>query len=187
MLNVNLPAETPNTKPVPDRGKTRRWRYFGIPLVLLVLAVVATAVFYPQLPAETAVRFDFDGTPKVWLSRTATAALMIAPQLLFAMVAVTVAWAMSRLSNHLEIENAARRRLKYITLFLSNAVALPQFVIFFTLLDIFSYNAYQRHLVPMWLLLASLLGIITIVIGIAVTMIIREYRRQAAVPPTEKD
>ena len=34
---------------------------------------------------------------------------------------------------------------------MGNIPAVPQAVIFFTMLDIFSYNSYAIHLLPLWL------------------------------------
>lgn len=186
MMNDNLPNEKQTAESPASRDRTLRWRYFIVPLVILALSLIITAVFYRQLPAETAVRFDLSGIPKVWFSRTTTVVLMLVPQVLLALVSLVVAWVTARFSDQLGLKQEASARLRYIMLFVSNAVALPQFVLFFTMLDIFSYNAYQQHILPMWLLLAGLLLVVTAALVVFITLAIREYRRPVPSGPAEK-
>jgi uncharacterized membrane protein len=187
MMNFTLPTESPTEEaPADYAGYALRWRYVIGPLIMLTLSIIAVAFFYPQLPAETAVRFSFAGTPKVWFSRTTTTALMLAPQCLLTLVAVGVTWGLTHLSPMLGLKNGTSRKLEYVMLFIGNAVVLPQFVLFFTMLDIFSYNAYQQHILPIWLLLVGLLGIVTIVLGIFITLAIRKYRRPETTQPEDK-
>ena len=185
MVNFTLPDEIPNGEMPASRGYAFRWCYVIAPLVMLILAAISAAFFYPQLPAETAVRFNLTGIPKAWFSREMTLTLMLAPQCLLTLAAIGITWVLTRLSPMLSPGNGTSRKLEYIMLFIGNAVALPQFVLFFTMLDIFSYNAYQQHLLPMWLLLASLLGIVTIVLVVFIILALRKYRRPADTPPAE--
>lgn len=168
------------------RGHAFRWRYVIGPAVMLTVSIITAAVFYPKLPAEVAARFNFAGIPRGWLSREVTLVLALAPQLLFTLASVIVVWGLSRLSSLFGSKASPTVKPEYLLLFIGNVVALPQFALFFTMLDIFSYNAYQIHILPTWLLLASLLGIVTITLGVFLAIAIRKARRPAIDQPEQK-
>ncbi|MFC2062620.1 hypothetical protein ACFLS8_01540, partial [Chloroflexota bacterium] len=68
-----------------------RWHYIALPVVTLLLAVIITAVFYPQLPAELAYQFQPD-SPAAYLSRGAITAWMLLPQLCLVILAGATVW-----------------------------------------------------------------------------------------------
>jgi len=70
---------------------------------------------------------------------------------------------------------------------MGNLVALPQLIIGFAMLDIFSYNSYQRHIMPMWIFLLITLGLATIGLGIFFAPIVSKIRRQLISQPKTKE
>jgi hypothetical protein len=55
---------------------------------------------------------------------------------------------------------------------MGNLLALPQLIVFFAMLDIFSYNSYQIHLMPMWIFLLIVLGLATIALVVFLAFIV---------------
>jgi uncharacterized membrane protein len=160
---------------------TFRWKYILLPLVLLLLAVVLGAIFYPQLTEEVAYRFDTDGSAKSWLSREAIASLALIPQFILVLVSAAVVRGVIVLSRSSE-QVAGAINPEKLVLFMGNMVALPQIIIGFVMLDIFSYNVYSRHLMPVWLfaLIAMVLAGIVLTIFLIQTI---KSSRQGGTPP----
>ncbi|MEE8194401.1 MAG: hypothetical protein V3T73_02740 [Dehalococcoidales bacterium] len=128
---------------------TRRWKYVALPLVILFLSLALTAYFYRLLPAEVAWRFSLDGSPKSWLSRQAVTLVLLAPQFFLTLAAAAFTWGIVKLGYSYGQMGGLRQ--DKIILLMGNIVALPQVVILFVMLDIFSYNVYDLHLMPTWM------------------------------------
>jgi hypothetical protein len=60
---------------------------------------------------------------------------------------------------------------------MGNIIALPQLIILFAMLDILGYNAYQIHILPMWLFLVVILGLATIALVVLAVFIFLRARR----------
>ncbi len=140
--------------------------YIMIPLVTLILAIIMTAIFYPQLPGPVAYHFQANGLPDRSLSRGALALLTVLPQLFFTLLAGAIAWGITRFSARLKPPDSARIKTERIITIMGNMVALPQIILAFAMLDIFLYNSYQIHLMPFWALALIIVGIGTIIMGI---------------------
>ncbi len=140
-----LPKQTTKASPA------FHWRYIALPLVILLLAAILTAYFYPGLPTTLAYHFRADGSPDRWLSREAVALWMLAPQLLLTLLAAAITWGMTRLGALFSQAEGSLIRRERILMLIGNMMALPQVILGFTLLDIFSYNSYQVHILPAWL------------------------------------
>jgi len=149
-----------------------RWSYFAVPLVVLLLVVALSAYFYHLLPAEVAVRFD-NGLPDGWLSRQMTLVLALMPQLLLTLVALALAFVMTRLVSRFWSSEATRANPKAIVALMGNMIALPQLVFGFAMADIFVYNAYQIHLPPLWIFAVGFMVVGGIVIGVVFVRAIR--------------
>jgi hypothetical protein len=52
-------------------------------------------------------------------------------------------------------------------------VALPQIILGFAMLDIFSYNSYQIHLMPLWIFALIVMGLGGMALGIFFILAIR--------------
>jgi hypothetical protein len=152
---------------------TFRWIYIGLPAVILLLSIVLAACFYGLLPPEIAYHFQ-DGSPDSWMNRGAIIAWLVIPQFFLVFIGVAISGGTTILSRHSrQTENTQLRRALVI---MGNMVALPQIILTFAMLDIFLYNAYQIHLMPLWVfaLIVILLG--SIILGIFFIQALRQVR-----------
>jgi len=154
-----------------------RWRYIIAPVVILLLSVIVTIVFCGRLPAEVAYRFQADGSPDKLLSRGMIILWMLLPQLFLTLLAGAITWGISIISaRFMQPESAAVRPERIIAL-MGNMIGLPQLILFFAMLDIFSYNSYQIHLLPLWVFALIVMVIGGIVIGVLFFQAIRQAQR----------
>jgi uncharacterized membrane protein len=153
-----------------------RLSYIIGPLIFLFLALALSACFYPSLPPELATHFEIDGTPDGWLSREMTLLWTLLPQLVFVLVAWGVAWGVTRLSRRFGQMKGTGVRAERVVLFMGNIIALPQLLLCFAMADIFSYNLYQRHIMPIWIFPIVALGLVTIAVGMFLFYIFSKLR-----------
>ena len=140
-----------------------RWTYIILPIGILLLCIILTGYFYHLLPGEVAYHFK-DGSPDKWMSRGAIIAWMLTPQLLLALLAGAIVWGTIRLSAH--FRQAVNTGVEKMISLMGNMVALPQIILGFAMLDIFSYNSYQIHLMPLWIFALIVMGLGGIILGI---------------------
>ena len=152
-----------------DKGKTVeltfRWKYIILPLVILLLVAVLTAIFYPQLHDEVAYRFNLSGSPESWLSRQSILPFTLLPQLILFMIAMAITWWIVRAGRSIG-QIASALKPERILMLMGNLVALPQIIFGFVMLDVFIYNIYDHHLMPIWLFATTILVIGGIVLAI---------------------
>ena len=60
---------------------------------------------------------------------------------------------------------------------MGNMVALPQIILSFAMLDIFSYNAYQTRIMPLWIFALIVMVLGGIVLGVFFFSVIRRVWR----------
>jgi len=156
-------SKKPSQETTPSESIPFRWRYIILPVAIFLLSVILTAYFYHLLPAEAAYHFQ-EGTPDKWMSRGVIIAWMLTPQLLFALLSVAIVWGIIRLSAR--FQQTASSWVEKILSLMGNIVALPQIILAFAMLDIFSYNAYQIHLMPLWVFAVIVMGLGGIALGI---------------------
>ncbi len=152
------------------------WKHIALPVALLVLSIVLAGVFYPRLTAEVAYRFDFDGSPRNLASRQAVVLVTLLGQLILALIACAIVWGAARLSNSSGQAGGARSA-KMLVLVMGNMVAIPQLVIGFVMADIFGYNVYGRHLLPLWAFALAVMLLAGIVLVVFFTKTIRRSMR----------
>ena len=160
----------PTGKPVPKRSIPFRWRYIALPAAILLLSIILAGYFYHLLPNEVAYHFK-DGSPDKWMNRGAIIAWMLTPQFLLALLAGVIAWGITELSSR--FQPTASHRVENILSIMGNMIALPQIVLGFAMLDIFSYNSYQIHLMPLWIFALIVMGLGGIILGISFALAIR--------------
>jgi uncharacterized membrane protein len=163
-INVN----TPHNK------TTFRWAFIIFPVVLLLLSLILTAIFYQQLPAQIAYHF-MDSSPDKWLSRSTFITWLLIPQVFFTLLAFIVVRMVLLSARYWPTENAPMKRILPV---MGNMVALPQMILTFTMLDIFLYNAYQVKLVPVWVFALAIMILSVVVLGVFFIQTIRQSRRQ---------
>ena len=167
-------------------GQPFRLSYVLLPVALLLISILLSAFFYHQLPTEVATHFELNGTPDRWLSRGMAMVWVLAPQFFLTLLAIGGIWGITRMS--LLFKSAASMQIKpeQILLFMGNVIAAPQLILCFTMLDIFSYNSYQRHIMPMWLFPIIILGLATIALGLFMAFIITRAKRQLVSHPSQR-
>ncbi len=117
------------------------WSYIILPMAILFLSIVLSAYFYHLLPTEVAYHFKLDGSPDKWLSREMIIAWTLMPQILLTLVAGALTWGITKLGILLgQVESAWVKPEKILSL-MGNMIVLPQIILCFAMLDIFSYNS----------------------------------------------
>ncbi len=135
-------------------------------LVVLILSIILTAYFYRLLPAEVAYHFQADGSPDRWLNRELITLWFLVPQLLFTLVAAAITWGATWLGTRFRQPGISRLKPECMLSLMGNMVALPQIILGFAMLDIFSYNSYQIHLLPLWIFALIVMVVGGIILGI---------------------
>ncbi len=166
------PAKETTTQTLPFR-----WNYIILPLVFLSLSIILSAYFYHLLPTEVACHFKLDGTPDKWLSRERIIIWVLIPQLLLTLLAGGITWGATKLGNFFGQTETTWIKPGRIVSLMGNMVALPQLIVFFAMLNIFSYNSYQIHLIPMWIVLLTTLGLATIALIVFLAFIVFRARQ----------
>ena len=154
-----------------------RCNYIILPLIFLSLSIILSAYFYHLLPTEVAYHFKLDGTPDKWLSREMIIIWVLIPQLLLTLMAGAATWGITKLGNFFGQTETTWIKPERIVSLMGNMVALPQLIVFFAMLDIFSYNSYQIHLIPMWIVLLIILGLATIALIVFLAFIVFRARQ----------
>ncbi len=150
------------------------WSYIILPLVILFLSIVLTAYFYHRLPADVAYGFKLDGSPDRWLSRGTIIFWMLLPQLLFTLLAAAITWGITKLGILSKQTEGIRIKPERILFLMGNLVVLPQIILCFALADIFSYNSYQTHIMPLWIFVLIIMGLGAIILNIFFFSAIRQ-------------
>ena len=151
-----------------------RWSYIIAPLIILTISIILTAYFSPRLPDELAYHFSPDGSPDKWLSQGAAIAWAIAPQLFLTLLAVALIWGTTRLGRLFGQTEGAGVKPERVFSLMGNMIALPQIILLFAMLNIFSYNAYQIQLMPVWVFALIIMLVGGIIIGIFFIQAIRQ-------------
>ena len=162
-----------------------RWSYIIAPIAILALSIILTAYFSPRLPDEVAYHFSPDGSPDKWLSRGAAVAWAVTPQLFLTLLAVAITRGTTRLGRLFGQTEGTSIKPERVLSFMGNMVALPQIILFFAMLNIFSYNAYQTQLMSIWVFALIIMVVGGIIIGIFFIQTIRRawVTNQALAPP----
>ncbi len=156
-----------------------RWSYIILPLAILSLSIILTAYFYHQLPAQVAYHFKLDGSPDRWLSRGMIMVWLLAPQLFFTLLAGAITWGITKLSILSRQPESSWIKPEGTLSLMGNMIVLPQIILCFAMLDIFSYNSYQLHIMPLWVFALIVMGLVGIILGIFLILVIRRAWRAA--------
>lgn len=154
-------------------ASTFRWSNIAIPLAIFSLSIIITVFFYHRLHFELAYHFNSDGSPDRWLSREAITIWFLVPQLILTGVAVAVTWGADRLSARFRQPDSNQPGPEKIIPLMGNMIALPQIIFSFAMLDIFSYNSYRIHLMPLWVFAVIVMGLGIIILGVFFVRVIR--------------
>ncbi len=153
---------------------TFHWSYIILPLVILLVSIVLTASFYHRLPAEVAYGFKLDGSPDKWLSRGTIILWLLLPQLFLTLLATAITWGITKLGILSKQTEGTPIKPERILSLMGNLVALPQIILCFALADIFSYNSYQTHIMPLWVFTLIIMGLGAIILSIFFIRVMRQ-------------
>ena len=139
-----------------------RFRYIVLPTFFLLLTIGLVIFFYPRLPGEVAYHF-IEGQPDRWTGRGVATAWLLVPQFLLAGLGVAIVMGVIRLV--VRFGTSPGKRSETLLWLMGNMVALPQLVLAFAMLSIFSYNSYGLYLMPLWLFAVIVMGLGGLVLG----------------------
>ena len=146
--------------------------------MFLFLSVIMVAWFYRLLPAEVAYHFN-PNAPDSWVSRSAIILWTLLPQFGFALLAAGIVWGAVRLSARFQQPVSGQASLDTLLALMGNMVALPQALLSFTMLNVFSYNAYQKDIMPLWALAVLVMGLGALALGVFFFRAIRQLQKPA--------
>lgn len=160
--------------PKPTAGFPFRTSYIVLPLVILLVSIIVTAFFYGQLPDPVNFTMGETNTER-WLSRASVTFIMVVPQLLLTLMGTGTALAVNAILRRWPPDahiNAPR-----LIGVMGNMPALPQTVLCFAMLDVFSYNSYRIILLPLWAigLVTGVVG--TVILGFFLKSAIANFKR----------
>ena len=153
-----------------------RFSYIVLPSAILLLSLVITGIFYPRLTADLGYHFQGDGSPDRWMNRNLIVLIMLVPQFILTLTAAGTTWGVTKLSSRSQPLQQTGVKTRIITL-MGNMTALPQLVLSFAMLDIFVYNAYQIHIIPLWIFAVIVMAAGGIVLGVSFLRAAKEVRR----------
>jgi len=163
-----------------------RWTYIMLPAAILILSVVLGACFYCQLPAEVAYNFNPGSSPDKWFSREMMLVWMLLPQLILTFLAAAITWGIAKLSASFSPAGSPWIKLGRTLSLMGNIVALPQIIFCFALVDIFRYNSYQTHIMPLWVFAVIIMVVGAILLSISFVSAIRQARGTLIALPDNK-
>ena len=141
-----------------------RWKYVILPVAVLAISVII-AFLYLLLPGELAYSFK-TGMPDKSDSRGVVLAWTLAPQFLFVLFAAGIVRGVAGFSHRLAPGGGTGALPARVLLIMGNMLALPQLVLTFAMLDIFIYNSYQTHLMPIWVFALIIMALGGLLLGI---------------------
>jgi uncharacterized membrane protein len=119
-----------------------------VPLLILLVSVIITAYFYGKLPAAVVWQLNSANSPTI--SRSQIALWAVVPQVLLTLLAVIIAYGATRISDLFKEAAASGIQLDSILMVMSNVVVIPQLILTFAMLRIFSYNSFQTDINFVW-------------------------------------
>jgi hypothetical protein len=160
-VSQTKPGEAQNSTGKPENKVGFHWSYIVLPLLILLASVGISIYFYGKLPGEVVYRFNSDNSPAAIVNRGGIIMWAILPQLLLTIFTIIIAYGTTKISRLFDQAATAGIKLDTILLVMSNMVVIPQLVLFFTMLNIFSYNSSQTRIGFTWWM-----GLIVIVMGL---------------------
>ncbi len=151
MTSINIPE---TLEKIPSTI-TFRWTYVALPMAVLFLAVIITAVFYGRLPAETAYRFS-GGLPVSWVGRGGFTAWSLGIQLVFTLLSLAVTYFIITAVRRMQLAESRLNRTLFAII--GNIMALPQIIAAYATLHILLYNIYAKTLPPLWIFAVAVMA-----------------------------
>ncbi|MFC1901661.1 hypothetical protein ACFLX3_01860 [Chloroflexota bacterium] len=179
---VAISTAAPATKTAPAKKTPFRWTYIALPGAILLFSVILAAGCFHRLPSEVAYHFT-DGAPDQWLGRGAVVAWTLIPQFALVVIALAITAGTAALSARSQIDETTP--VKRVLAIMGNIVAMPQLIIAFAMFDIFLYNIYQIHLIPLWAFAVIVIILGSMMLGIFLVQALRRFRELPDKNPQE--
>ena len=128
-----------------------RWKLIAFPAAILVISIILAAVFYGRLPESVGWTFQDDGSPDRWTGKGALVFWIIGLQVFFLLAAAGIIRGITSIYNKYADSDSGPMNSGIMIGIMGNMLVVPQVIIFFAMIDIFSYNSYQTHFLPLWL------------------------------------
>lgn len=171
------PEAKSNTNSPGEKRISFRFKYIILPICVLLLSVAFTLYFFRLMPDEIAYRFTLEGEPDGLAGRGLIISLLLGAQLLIVLIAWGITLITSRLRFLYQQSSSLWLKPNRLPLVMGNMLFIPQLILSFTLLDILSYNAYESHIMPLWLFIVIVATIGAIVLGIIlVPVVLKAFR-----------
>lgn len=181
-VSNNKPIQPAAAKP----SQAFHWSYIALPLLVLVISLALTAIFFPRLPSQVAYHFAGDGAPDRWTGRGQLVTIMLVPQFVFTLFAAATTWILSKVVSRFggqampvlstpkgSTGNAAMAKPERIIRLMGNMIVLPQTVLAFAMLSLYFFNAFQIRLMPIWVFAVLVMVLGGVVLGILFARTIR--------------
>jgi uncharacterized membrane protein len=137
-----------------------RWKYILLPVIFFAISVILAMYFIGKLPFQIAYHFDFNGAPDGWIIREYAIAIGLAIQLVLLLISFFIVMGVRR-NSLFSSQSPANIKPDTLVTLTVNLPAFLQLVILFEMGDIFSYNAFYKHIFPQWLFLIIVLVLAT--------------------------
>jgi hypothetical protein len=141
-----------------------QWKYIALPLAVLAIAVII-AFLYLMLPGELSYGFRA-GAPEETTGRGVVLAWTLVPQFVFVLFAAGIVRGVVGFGRRLAPREGTGALPARVLFIMGNMLALPQLVLAFAMLDIFVYNSYRIHLMPIWVFALIIMALGGLLLGI---------------------
>ena len=164
-------------QPVADIPRFRfRWRYTALPLAIFILTIALVAFFYRLLPEEVAYHFGSDVSPDKTVARGLIVLWTLLPQFLLTLFALGTVWGITKLGPAFRQMEGFRIDLNTMVFAMGNMIALPQAILFFAMLNVFSYNSYETQILPLWVIALIIMALGAVLLGMFFIRAMRQVR-----------
>ena len=149
-----------------------RWNFVLLPLIILLLSVINVIYFYGKLPSEVV----YNSMSHDWIGRNMVILWTLIPQILLVLLSLAITWGATKIGALLQQPGDTTSPIKIdsVLMVMSNMVAIPQLILGFAMLNIFSYNAFQTRISFLW---AVALAIILVGVILLSIFFIRTIRK----------
>jgi uncharacterized membrane protein len=146
-----------------------------LPILVLIVAAVLTILFYMKVPGQLAYHYDTNELADRWMGRNQLVIITLLPQLLLAFLSILIASVMFKVAGGFVKEGKVRAStVRGVVGMMSNMIVLPQLILLFATLEIFIYNAYHVHIMPLYIFAILVIIFGTLILGL---LFVREIRR----------
>jgi uncharacterized membrane protein len=174
-----------NNSVTTDNKLSFNWRFIAAPLTVLVFSVLLTVIYYGQLPEEVAYSFDFDGEPNTYISSTTIVLILLGLQLLTLFISTIALLLIVNYIAFNEYKSSLWVKPQRLLTLMGNMPVIANAIFAFALLDIFTYNVSDTHLMPLWVFAiivvvigVILLGLFTVPVILRALRVFKEYEGQ---------